>query len=146
MQKSIIKKLTALLLALLCVLAFASCGAQETPANPPAASDADYGEPMHTGEGTTQFIFRITAEDKKTQYLVYTDAKTVGEALLATGLIAGTTSAGSLMVTTVCGTTLDYEKDGAYWAFHINGEYATAGVSETTITPDTIYEFAYTKA
>ena len=161
------KKLTALLLALLCIFSLAACGKQETPpekqptraaaysgdsqtandtpTEPPADAN-DYGELQNAGEGATQFTFRVAGESEKTQYTVHTDAETVGEALLEAELIAGTVSMGSLMVTTVCGTALDYNKDGAYWAFYINGAYAETGVSETKIAPDTVYEFAYTEA
>ena len=141
------KKLTALLFALLCVAALAACTAQDTPSEQPSSTTAiDYGEPQIVGEGATQFTFRVAGETEKFQYLVQTDAETVGDALLAVELIAGTKSAAGLMVTTVCGTTLDYNKDGAYWAFYVNGAYAETGVSETKITPDTVYEFAYTEA
>jgi len=141
------KKFTALLLALLCLAALAACTAQQTPPEQPSSTTAiDYGEPQIVGEGATQFVFRVTAENEKFQYLVQTDAETVGDALLEVELVAGTVSAGSLMVTTVCGTTLDYQKDSAYWAFHINGAYAETGVSQTKITPDAVYEFVYTKA
>ena len=141
------KKLIALMLAMLCLLAFAACGTQDQSAEPPAGtSAADYGDMQNVGEGAVQFTFRVTAESEKMQFQVHTDAETVGEALLDAELIAGTVSMGSLMVTTVCGTTLDYNKDGAYWAFYVNSEYAETGVSETKITPDTVYEFTYTKA
>jgi len=166
-QKCVMKKRTALLLALLCVFSLAACTKQdappekqptraasysgdsqtanENPTEPPADAD-DYGEPKEVGEGAAQFTFRVAGESEKAQYTVHTDAETVGEALLNVELVAGTVSMGSLMVTTVCGTALDYNEDGAYWAFYVNGEYAQTGVSETKIAPDTIYEFAYTKA
>lgn len=49
---------------------------------------------------------------------------TVGKALLDQGVIAGEDSSYGLYVKTVNGTTLDYDTDGMYWAFYINGEYA----------------------
>ena len=38
-----------------------------------------------------------------------------------------------------------YEEDSTYWAFYINGEYATAGISDTPITANTTYGLTLTK-
>ena len=65
----------------------------------------------------------------------------MGEALLDAGLIAGEESGYGLYVKTVNGTTLDFDKDGAYWAFYINDEYAQAGVDSTSITAGETYAF-----
>lgn len=35
--------------------------------------------------------------------------------------------------------TLDYDADGAYWAFYINGEYASTGVDSTNIEAGATY-------
>ena len=35
----------------------------------------------------------------------------------------------------------DYDKDGTYWAFYINGEYASTGVDSTTIKEGDSYSF-----
>ena len=40
------------------------------------------------------------------------------------------------------GKTLDYEKDGKYWAFYINDEYAATGVDATEVVEGTSYKFA----
>jgi len=130
------------LLLLLGLLACAACGAPK--GNSPGAEE--YGEARPMGQGAAAFVFRVETKGEKMQYQINTDAATVGEALLALGLIAGDTSAMGLMVHTVCGIPLDYEKDGAYWAFYVNGAYAAAGVDQTPIEPDTIYEFRYTEA
>ena len=43
--------------------------------------------------------------------------------------------------TTVNGITLDWEKDGKYWAFYINGEYAMTGVDSTDAEDGAVYTF-----
>ena len=48
-------------------------------------------------------------------------------ALLALDLIAGEDSQYGLYVKTVNGITADYDTDGSYWAFYIDGEYAQTG-------------------
>ena len=72
---------------------------------------------------------------------VHTDKATVGEALLELNFIAGDDSEYGLYVKTVNGITADYDKDGVYWAFYINGEYAQTGVDSTNIAEGDSYSF-----
>ena len=91
---------------------------------------------------TAEFTFKVTdADGKETDFTINTDKKTVGEALLDKGLIAGDESEYGLYVKTVNGVTLDYDKDGMYRAFYINGEYAQTGVDSTDITAGAEYAF-----
>ena len=91
---------------------------------------------------TAEFTFKVTdADGKETDFTINTDKKTVGEALLEENLIAGDDSEYGLYVKTVNGVTLDYDKDGMYWAFYINGEYAQTGVDSTDITAGAEYAF-----
>ncbi len=46
---------------------------------------------------------------------------------------------------TVNGITADYDKDGVYWAFYVNDEYAQSGVDSTTITEGAAYAFKVEK-
>lgn len=71
--------------------------------------------------------------------------KTVGEALLKAELIAGDDSEYGLYVKTVNGVTADFDKDGSYWAFYINGEYAQTGVDQTEIEKGSEYSFKIEK-
>lgn len=76
---------------------------------------------------------------------IHTDKTTVGEALLDVDLITGETSEYGLYVKTVNGITADYDADQTYWAFYVNGEYATAGVDSTTIEEGATYSFKVEK-
>lgn len=94
------------------------------------------------GEGSTSFAFSVTdADGSVTQFEIHTDKATVGEALMELELIAGDDSEYGLYVKTVDGVTLDYDKDGKYWAFYIDGEYATTGVDSTPVTAGASYAF-----
>jgi hypothetical protein len=94
------------------------------------------------GEGQTKFAFVVVDKDgNETSFEIHTDKTTVGEALLEVDLIAGETSEYGLYVKTVNGITLDYDKDGKYWAFYENGNYATSGVDQTEIINGTVYSF-----
>ena len=94
------------------------------------------------GKGEKKFNFTVTdLEGNETAFEINTDKKTVGEALLELELIAGDQSDYGLYVKTVNGITLDYDKDGAYWAFYVNGEYGATGVDSTDIVAGTTYTF-----
>lgn len=98
------------------------------------------------GEGATSFTFVVTDKDKNTVTVtVNTDEQTVGAALVALNLVSGSTSEYGLMVDTVNGITLDYNKDGMYWSFYINGEYAMTGVDATTLEAGATYAFRVEK-
>lgn len=107
-----------------------------------AVSTTESPEVTVLGKGETKFNFTVTdLEGNETAFEINTDKKTVGEALLELRLIAGDQGDYGLYVKTVNGTTLDYDKDGAYWAFYIDGEYATTGVDATDIVAGTSYAF-----
>lgn len=113
-----------------------------------AATEADAGtEVLVMGEGDTQFAFTVVDQTGgETLFEIHTDEETVGAALLELGLIEGEEGMYGLYVTTVNGITIDYEQDGAYWAFYINGEYAVSGVDATAITEGETYSFMVEKA
>lgn len=105
------------------------------------ASDSASTEATDIGEGQTAFTFVVTLDDgTSTYYNVHTDETTVGAALQALGLIEGEDSEYGLYVKTVDGVTKDYDTDGQYWAFYIDGEYASTGVDTTDIVPGASYE------
>lgn len=99
------------------------------------------------GEGSTAFAFSVVDKDgNETAFEIHTDKETVGEALMEHDLIAGDESEYGLYVTTVNGITADYDKDGMYWAFYINGEYAQTGVDSMPVEEGESYSFQIEKA
>ena len=94
------------------------------------------------GEGDTKFDFTVVDQDgEETLFEIHTDKETVGEALQDVGLIEGEEGEYGLFVKTVNGITADYDKDGVYWAFYVNDEYAAEGVDSTKITEGDTYAF-----
>lgn len=81
----------------------------------------------------------------ETTFEYTSDAASVGAALVAEGLIAGQETKYGLYIDTVNGITADWDKDQTYWAFYINGEYATTGIDGTEIVADTTYGLVLTK-
>ena len=53
--------------------------------------------------------------------------------------IAGDETEYGLYVKEVNGFVADYDTDGTYWAFYIDGEYAMTGVDQTEITEGSTY-------
>ena len=88
----------------------------------------------------------IDGEGNETAVTVSTDADTVGAALAELGIVAGEDSDFGLYVKTVNNVTADYDTDGSYWAFYIDGEYATTGVDSTEINEDAVYTLQVEKA
>ena len=94
------------------------------------------------GEGSTKFTFTVVdKEGNETPFEIHTDKETVGDALAELGLIDGEEGDYGLYVKTVNGITADYDKDGVYWAFYVNDEYAPSGVDSTVITEGNHYSF-----
>ena len=93
------------------------------------------------GEKKTFTFTVIDPEGKETVFEITTRKTTVGEALLDEGLIAGEQGQYGLYVQAVNGLTLDYEKDGMYWAFYEDGQYGLTGVDQTKITEGVVYTF-----
>ncbi len=105
-------------------------------------ADGTFEDGATLGEGATQFTFTVVDTDgNETSATVNTDAANLGEALLDLGVISGDDGDYGLYVKTVNGQTLDYDKDGKYWALSVDGQYATTGVDSTPIEAGTTYRF-----
>lgn len=132
---AIVKKLRKLLPVAICIvlitamaLSLASCGK--------AGKEADSSA---QGEISSFALTVIDAAGNEQGFVIETEEKTVGAALLKEGLIEGEEGPYGLYIKSVNGITADYDTDGTYWAFYINGEYAMSGVDTTEITPDASY-------
>ena len=118
------KKLISLLLVMVMVLGLVACG---------------NAEPKATGASFTVIVADL--EGKETTFEYTSDKATVGEALVEEGLIKGHDTEYGLYVDEVNGIALDWDKDGKYWAFYINGEYAQTGVDTTNVEDGAVYTF-----
>ena len=135
------KKLLSILLAAIMLFSFAACTKNETKTDVQITA-GDNAEIISVGEGQTSFDFTVVDVDGNAKYYkVSTDKKTVGEALLDANLISGENGTYGLYVKTVAGMTYDYDKDGKYWAFYVNGEMSPTGVDMTDITEGAAYTF-----
>ena len=146
MKKTRITKLLSLTLCIVLIAAMAlfASGCNDNTTNDPVSSGvvSTTQEVKNVGEGDITFDFTVVDLDgKETKFKVATNKTTVGAALLDVELIAGEDSQYGLYVKTVNGITLDYDTDGKYWAFYVNGEYAMSGVETTDIVAGDEYAF-----
>lgn len=153
MNNSMNKLLSVILcIVLIAAVALFATGCTDTgipnyPTDPTyaPASDATEGPDADVtvlGEGSTVFtVVTADLDGVETTWEIRTDAATVGEALQAVELIEGEMGPYGLYIKSVNGIPLDYETDGKYWAFYIDGEYGLTGVDSTEITPGAVYTF-----
>lgn len=129
------------LMALITAMSFTLSACKKETAEEPETPMVSYNY-QEIGEGEKSFTFIVyDGSGNNTLFTVFTDEKIVGDALMKVGLISGEDSDYGLYVKTVNGVTLDFDTDGKYWAFYINGEYAVSGVDTTEITEGGLYEF-----
>ena len=141
MKSKVVLSILALVLIVAMALSFTACGNND--GNTTTTTTQASGE----SKKELSFTFKVVDLDgNEKSFDIKTDAKTVGDALVAEKLISGTESEYGLMVDTVNGIKYDYNADGAYWAFYVNGEYAMSGVDTTDIVDGTTYSFVATKA
>lgn len=119
----------------------------QTEATEAATTDANAQTDVTVlGEGEKTFAFTVVdADGNETAFEIHTDGETVGEALLELELIAGDDGDYGLYVKEVNGITADYDVDGTYWAFYVNGEYASTGVEQTAVSDGDSYSFKVEK-
>lgn len=158
-NKKVSSSILCIVLTVAMVLSTYGCGGkqegtssgEEKEAKVQTEADAKASESAQSDDsvmGTGDASFSLTVVDQEgaeTTFEVHTDKETVGEALLETGLIEGDEGEYGLYVKTVNGVTADYDEDGVYWAFYINGEYAETGVDATPVTEGEVYSFKVEK-
>lgn len=136
------KRFLALFLSALMLLSLVGCnsGAGQTAGNKVIEDGATIGE------GDKSFVTEVVDADGNTvKFTVQTNEKTVGEALQKLGVIDGEEGDYGLYIKTVNGITADYNKDGVYWAFYVDGEYAMTGADMTDVVDGTVYTFRVEK-
>ncbi|MCI8514900.1 MAG: DUF4430 domain-containing protein [Lachnospiraceae bacterium] len=140
------KKLLCIVLIVVTALSCAGCQRNEKESvsseEASVSGESTAAPPQKTvlGEGNVIFDLIVAdSEGEETSFEIRTDKETVGEALQELELIDGDESEYGLFVKSVNGITADYDEDGVYWAFYVNGEYAQSGVDQTPITEGAQY-------
>ncbi len=140
MRKNHLKRILSLALCfvLIAALALTGCTSDAPETTLPSAESPQ--APTVLGEGSKVFPCTVVdPEGVETVYEIHTDCEMVGEALQALGILEGEEGPYGLFIKAVNGVALDYNTDGMYWSFYINGEYALTGVDQTPITEGESY-------
>ena len=154
-MKKMMSLVSVAALLLVCLMSVTACGKQQQPEyeQPSQEADADLGlwkDAAYTintelGEGATTVTVQVKADERQVTFTIHTDKTTVGEALQEHNLLEGEESQYGLFVKKVNGIVADYDVDGYYWAFYINGEYGVSGVDTTNIEEGVTYSLERTK-
>lgn len=137
-----VRKIALLLVTVLIAAACMATGCRKESKYEPGTT-AEGGE---LGEGKTTFLFEVTdGAGKLYAFTVHTDETLVGRALQNIGLVAGEEGPYGLYVKVVNGIVADYDADGTYWAFYIDGEYAMTGIDTTPIEAGKTYQMKVEK-
>ena len=132
-------RMLSLVLVFVLIAAAALTGCSGKPAETTGAPEPA-GQTTVLGEGSKTMDFTVVDKEGITHlYTIHTDAETVGQALLELELIDGEEGPYGLYIKSVLGQVLDYETDGMYWGFYVNGDYALTGVDQTPITEGDAY-------
>ena len=130
--------------SVLCMVLIVAMALSMTACTNNNASDDANAEQVQVA--SKSFTFEVVDKDGNTEtFNITTDKTTVGEALLEGGLIAGENGQYGLYVTEVNGIVADYNVDGTYWAFYVDGAYASSGVDTTDIVDGSTYSFKVEK-
>jgi uncharacterized membrane protein len=102
--------------------------------------------PKPTAGAKTVTIDVVDKDENTTEYVVQTDAEYLRGAMEESDMeFSGTESEEyGMMVDTINGLTADYNADGAYWAFYVDGEYCNYGIDSQPIEDGQEYEIVYT--
>ena len=144
-------RVCGVLLAVTMAAGMTACGSKSgdngsTQGTVQAQTDGVFADGSELGEGNTEFTLTVTdTEGAESSFTIHTDKENEGDALTEIGIIAGEEGDYGLYVKTVNGVTADYDVDQTYWAFYINGEYASTGVDATPVTAGDTYSFKVEK-
>ncbi len=98
-------------------------------------------------EGAKAITIEVTGKSGAVEkYELNTDAQYLRQAMEeADGLtFSGTESEYGMLVETVNGDLADYNADGAYWSFYVNGEYCNYGIDTQPVEDGDAFGIVYT--
>lgn len=145
-NKKFLQKILSVLVCfvLITAIALTVTGCQKSNVN--EAPQTSENTVSDEAKETVSFKFVVVdGEGKEQSFDIETTEKTVGAALVKENLIEGEESSYGLYVKKVNGITADYDADGTYWAFYIDGQYASTSVDATEIIEGTTYMFKVEK-
>ena len=129
------KKMIALLLALVLALSMVACTAAK--------------QEQQNTDGNTLKKFTVTvvhSDGTSKDFSYETEEEFVGPVLQKAGLIEGNMGQYGLEISKVDGEQAIYNEDKAYWAVYEGEEYAMQGIDTTPVVDGKVYKLVYTGA
>ncbi len=99
-----------------------------------------------TVEGAKSITIEVIDNNQEmTSYKVQTDSLYLRQVMEETeGLtFTGTEGDYGIMIESVNGVTADFNKDGAYWSFYVNGGYCTYGIDTQPVEDGDVFQIKY---
>ena len=142
------KKILSLILCMVLIAAMAlittGCTGKTNTTRVTGSATFEDGDKL--GKGNLSFTLTVVDIDGNESTCTVKTKKTfVGEALQELGVLEGEEGPYGLYIKTVNGITADYDTDGVYWAFYIDGEYAMTSADMTEIVDGSTYTFKVEK-
>ena len=141
-MKRIVTRALVFILALAALLSLTACNTVDKAG---LWEEATYRRDTELGNGSKTLTVEVKAGDDLVTFTVKTDKDTVGAALIEHELIDGKIAQYGMYIKSVNGIIADFDADGSYWAFYVNGEYSLSGVDTTEIDEGVTYRLEYTK-
>ncbi|MBR3356520.1 MAG: DUF4430 domain-containing protein [Solobacterium sp.] len=102
-----------------------------------------------TQTGSKSIVIEVKDDQELTKkYDMKTDAEYLSEAMdelrkTSDFTYDGGTGEYGMYITAINGLTADYEKDQAYWAIYVNGEYGQYGADQQPVADKDTFSFVY---
>ena len=98
-------------------------------------------------EGSKSVIIEVVNSKKESvKYELKTDAKYLKEAMDEAKKDGLSYEVKDGMVLVVNGERADYNEDGAYWGFYVNGNYCNYGIDKQPVKNGDVFKIEYTSA
>ena len=141
-MKQTIKTSISIVISILFLFALVACNTVDKSG---IWEEATYLRDKEFGKGSKTIVVEVKAADQMVTFTIHTDKVTVGEALMEHELLEGEQGAYGLYVKKVNGMTADFDVDGYYWAFYIDGDLALTGVDGAKMEEGVTYQLECTK-
>ena len=130
-------------IAIVLSLAFVFCGCTYNGGTETTTSTTEVVS-VNPGDDGYQKSFTFEVVDKdgnKKQTEILTNGQYVGKVLQELEYIKGEQGDYGIYIKEVDGIVADYDVDGTYWAFYVDGEMSMTGADQVEIVDGSVYSF-----
>ena len=138
------KKTLISAIAIVLSLAFVFCGCTNNGGTETTTSTTTVDVSINSKDDGYQKSFTFEVVDKdgnKKQTEILTNGQYVGKVLQELEYIKGEQGDYGIYIKEVDGIVADYDVDGTYWAFYVDGEMSMTGADQVEIVDGSVYSF-----